>query len=89
MKVREDIKTTMASGKNIWDFNLESKPKPKKYNFELCRLNSSKVTFRSCDISQHLSLFSLSLIKLTSTCDIFHGMSITSLPLKNLTFNLT
>ncbi|XP_073228786.1 glucose-6-phosphate 1-dehydrogenase X-like [Porites lutea] len=30
----------MAAGKNIWDFNLESKPKPKKYNFELCRLNS-------------------------------------------------
>lgn len=51
----------MAAGKNIWDFNLESKPKPKKYNFELCRLNSSKVKFKSCDIGQHLSVFSLSL----------------------------
>ena len=58
-KVREDIETTMAARKNIWDFNLESKPKPKKYNFELCRLNSSKVKFKSCDIGQHLSLFSL------------------------------
>ena len=53
VKVREDIKATMAAGKNIWDFNLESKPKPKKYNFELCRLNSSKVKFKSCDIGQH------------------------------------
>ena len=61
MKVREDIKSTMAAGKNIWDFNLESKPKPKKYNFELCRLNSSKVKFKSCDIGQHLSLLSLNL----------------------------
>ena len=60
-KVREDIETTMAARKNIWDFNLESKPKPKKYNFELCRLNSSKVKFKSCDIGQHLSLFSLNL----------------------------
>lgn len=86
-KVREDIETTMAARKNIWDFNLESKPKPKKYNFELCRLNSSKVKFKSCDIGQHLSLFSLNLCLMRYLN--FHSMSITSSPLKNLTFNLT
>lgn len=68
MKVREDIKTTMAAGKNIWDFNLESKPKPKKYNFELCRLNSSKVKFKSCDIGQHFVFaeFKLNVISFTA-----------------------
>ena len=50
----------MAADKKSWDFNLGSKPKARKHNFDLCRLNSGKFTFiKAIIFYKHLTLFEL------------------------------